>query len=594
MDEPAPVSTVDRRALVGLVVALALTFGLLLYAWGRILIFLMLMGRAEVGNIALLAAGIGAVIALTRGLEARLGPWRHAAGVPVAVAGIWAACNIILAMIFFDSVPPLLVVVALFFPSTLWVPWLAWMFYRPWRWTMRIGGLALLAAFVPLFPTLMKVMQLSGDAKPMFAWRSWTPDEALDVPKASEGDGEPTADLTATTPDDSPQFLGADRTGVIPHPKRLSRDWSSTPPKVLWKKPVGFGWSSFAVVGEYAVTQEQRGPQECVVCYRVADGSEAWIHADPSRFDSSMGGSGPRATPTIADGRVYVVGARGVFNCLDGGTGRPVWTVDLLKDNGGHMIEHGVCASPLVLGDRVVVCPTGGNAQPLATYDRQTGKKIWNGGRHPVSYGSPLAAEIGGRAQILLLNADGAEGVDQETGEFLWEYPFTTSYRQNCSQPVVVDGEAGRVLLSAGYGVGSVLLEVRPDSGKWSVKELWRNREMKTKFTSALLHGDHLFGLDDGILECIDARTGKRIKKGGRYQHGQVILAGDLLIVQAENGDVVLVEAGPELKELGKVSVISGKTWNYPALSGRRLLIRNDHEAACLELPVEEAAPPAE
>src|SRR5262249_17922522 len=149
----------------------------------------------------------------------------------------------------------------------------------------------------------------------------------------------------------------------------LARDWSKVPPRPLWRKEVGPGWSAFAVVGDYAITQEQRGAQEIVACYRVSDGEQIWTHEDAARFDSSMGGIGPRATPTIADGKVYTVGATGILNALDGETGELLWSVDILKDNDGHNIDHGVCGSPLVLGDRVVVSPTGAKNSSLAAYD---------------------------------------------------------------------------------------------------------------------------------------------------------------------------------------------------------------------------------
>jgi outer membrane protein assembly factor BamB len=320
----------------------------------------------------------------------------------------------------------------------------------------------------------------------------------------------------------------------------------------------------------------------------VADGSEVWLYSQAAWFNSSMGGAGPRATPTIADGRVYTVGGTGLFNCLDGGTGKPIWSVDIIADNNGHPIEHGVCCSPLVIGDRVIVCPTGNKGALLAAYDRATGKRLWQTGNHAASYSSPMLVELCGVPQIVLLSTWGAESHAPNTGEFLWSFPFTTEYNQNTTQPVVVDAAAGRVLLSAGYNVGSRLIEVRNESdGRWSTQEIWRSREMKTKFTSAVFREGMAYGLDEGILACIDVSNGKRLWKSGRYQHGQVLLANDLLIVQAEDGDVALVRARPEkLVELARIPALAGKTWNNPTLAGRFLLVRNDHEAACFELPL--------
>jgi outer membrane protein assembly factor BamB len=369
----------------------------------------------------------------------------------------------------------------------------------------------------------------------------------------------------------------------------LSDDWKANPPREVWRIPVGAGWSSFAVVGEYAVTQEQRGVQECVVCYRVADGGTVWLHTDKARFDSAMGGSGPRATPTVAEGRVYAVGGTGILNCLDGATGNRLWSIDIVNDNSGRVIEHGVCGSPLVADNLVIVAPTGAGSRCLAAYDRDSGERVWQGGAHRASYGSPAIAQLAGVRQVLIVTADGVEGNDLHTGEPLWSYTWTNPDTPvNCSQPIVVDAETGKVLFCSGYGTGSILLEVASSAARgWAVREIWKSPgKMKTKFTTAVLHKGFAYGLDDGILACLDLATGRQVWKKGRYQHGQILLAGERLIVQTEAGSIVLVKPDPEdLIELGSSPALSNKTWNNPALSGRMLLVRNDQEAACYELP---------
>jgi outer membrane protein assembly factor BamB len=341
-------------------------------------------------------------------------------------------------------------------------------------------------------------------------------------------------------------------------------------------------------VGNYAVTQEQRGEMECVVCYRLSDGKLMWIHSDEARFDSSMGGSGPRATPAIADGLVYTVGGTGILNCLKGENGERLWSVDILEDNGGHSISHGVCGSPLIVDDWVIVAPTGAEGACLAAYDRQTGKRVWQGGRKKASYGSPTVVDLAGSRQVLIATADGIEGSDLATGKPLWNYTWAPNTEVNCSQPIILDAAAGKVLFCTGYDKGSVLLEVSPpNNGACTVKELKKfPLKMRTKFTTAILYDGHVYGLDDGILACLDVTTGKQIWKGGRYQHGQILLAGDRLIVQAENGEIALVQPDPKrFIELAKISALSSKTWNNPALAGRFLLVRNDQEAVCFELP---------
>jgi outer membrane protein assembly factor BamB len=544
----------------------------------------MLVGRPELWCVGLLAAGLVATVLLTFRLAPALGGKRVGRLVLAGVLAAWVVETGVLVALAAGALVPRFYVVALFIPATLWVVWAAWMFLLPLCTAVRLGVLAVLAGGLAAFLLVLRVEGLSGSSQVNFAWRG--------APAATALAGRETvgpADLTRTGPDDYPQFLGPSRNAVLPE-ARLARDWDKRPPRQLWRQPVGAGWGAFAVVNGYAVTQEQRGDDECVVCYRLADGATVWVHRDPVHFQASMGGPGPRATPTIADGRVYTVGATGLLNCLDGATGRPLWSVDILRDNGAANLAHGVCGSPLVLDDLVVVSPTGEGGPSLAAYRRDNGQRAWQAGQEQASYSSPLVAEVAGRRQLLLFTAAGLTAHDPATRQLLWSFPWTNDVRVNVAQPIPGAGGSDQVFVSTGYGTGCALLRVGPAAdGGWNVTPVWKNRQMKTKFTTPVVHRGHVYGLDDGILECLDVATGKRLWKEGRYEHGQVLLAGDLLLVQAENGEVVLVDPVPDgLRELGRVAALSSKTWNNPALAGRFLLVRNGREAACYELPAPE------
>jgi outer membrane protein assembly factor BamB len=221
-------------------------------------------------------------------------------------------------------------------------------------------------------------------------------------------------------------------------------------------------------------------------------------------------------------------------------------------------------------------------------YDRDTGERVWGGGPHGASYASPIVAELDGERQFLWFNHAGLTGHDAGTGQPHWHFPWTNSVNVNVSQPIIHAGGRDQIFVSTGYDKGCALIRVDHSAdGTWSAEPLWNNNRLKTKFCSAVVHEDHVYGLDDGILACVELSTGNRAWKGGRYGHGQILLAGDLLIVQAEQGDIVLVEPDPrELHELGRLKALNGKTWNNPALAGPYLLVRNDHEAACYELPL--------
>jgi outer membrane protein assembly factor BamB len=312
-----------------------------------------------------------------------------------------------------------------------------------------------------------------------------------------------------------------------------------------------------------------------------------WSHADRGRFESVMGGDGPRATPTIHGGRVFVMSAGGRLTCLDGGTGRVIWSHDVLAENGATLPIWGSSCSPLVVENRVIVSAGGPAGHSLVAFQIETGDELWHGGDSPASYASPVLATIHGQRQIVMLNAEDVTGHDLETGQVLWQYPWPGG-QPKVPQPVVLGDN--RVLIAAGYGLGTKLLEIGKSPGEVP-KELWSSRSLRPKFTNVVVYGEHVYGIDDGrTLNCLDLATGKlawRSARSADYGHGQVLRVGQVLLVQCESGDVALVAADrKQFQELTRFHAIDGKTWNNPVLAGRDLFVRNAEQAACYELPL--------
>ncbi len=428
---------------------------------------------------------------------------------------------------------------------------------------------------------------VTGDLVPVFDWRrgSWSKAHSNRPPAGSSSEEASKARSFSISPTDYPQFLGPNRNAALTGTK-LARDWQTRPPRLLWRQPIGLGWSAFAVADGAALTQEQRGEEELVAAYDLLSGKMLWSHADPGRYRSVIAGDGPRATPTIAEGRVFTLGAAGRLNCLSWETGEAIWSKDILEGHAEKNNEWGKSCSPLLLEDRVVVSGGGPDGELLAAYHRDTGSVVWQCRAGHSSYSSPLLAELAGARQILILNGKSLTAHDPTTGALLWRHPWPGGHPK-VSQPIPLPGD--RVFLSSGYGVGCELIRVAKDGqGEFSTGSLWKNGNMKTKFTNAVVRSGFLYGLDDGILACLDLATGERKWKEGRYGHGQILLVEDLLVVQAESGEVALVEINSEaLRELGRFPALSGKTWNNPAFSSPYLLVRNDCEAACYELQLE-------
>ncbi|WP_197453882.1 PQQ-binding-like beta-propeller repeat protein [Caulifigura coniformis] len=565
--------------------AFALTFSVLLVAPTRLVIVWMANSARESGLALLFLVVLAATSAVTWNLAKSL-PEKWSSRTRPVVFGTWIV--LLCVGVFVQSGPNSnrAIVAFLFAVGSLWVPWLAWFGFRPASLTRRVSE-ALLVAVGPLvLVSTVTVEAMRGDNTVDFAW-TWSPPRDLAI--AFPEPARPAVITTGfdPTPDDFPQFLGPARTGVIESGMRPV-DWNENPPRELWRKQVGPAWSGFAVRGDFAFTQEQRGEEEAVACYRVKDGELMWMTKSPGRFASAMGGVGPRATPTIhADGRLYTVGATGALQCLDACSGQVHWSKQILADNEGVDHNHGICGSPLIVDDKVIVSPTGNASSSLVAYDRLTGDRVWQAGQSLASYSSPALLELRGRKQVVLHTQQVLEAHDPVTGALLWEFPWSNANVNNCSQPLVIDADNGRLLVTTGYGVGAALIEVAPGEPHWSVNTIWTAREMKTKFTTAVRVGEFIYGLDDGILACISLADGKRKWKTGRYNHGQVLLVGPTLLVQAEMGDLALVDPQPKkFVELVRIPMLKNKTWNNPTVAGKYLLVRNGEEAVCLEWPV--------
>lgn len=363
------------------------------------------------------------------------------------------------------------------------------------------------------------------------------------------------------------------------------RIWPAEGLQPLWRQPVGAGYAGFVIAHDRAFTIEQRGRSEVVSAYDVKTGRELWTRTTPALFEEAMGGDGPRATPTWANGLVYALGALGELQCLDAATGRVLWRVNILDDNGARNLQWGMSASPLVLGEAVIVLPGGPNGRSVVAYHARTGQRLWSSLDDQQAYTSPMLVRLAGRDQLMVVSATRVMGLTPERGDLLWAYPWAGAGGINVAQPIVVGDD--RVFISAGYGVGAALVELtsRADSPTFDVREVWRNSSMKNKFTSSVLHEGFVYGLDEAILACVDVATGRLKWKGGRYGYGQLLLAGDRLVVLTEGGDLVLVSASPTRhEELGRFSAIEGKSWNHLALDQGRLLVRNLQEMAAFDI----------
>jgi outer membrane protein assembly factor BamB len=466
-----------------------------------------------------------------------------------------------------------------------------------WMLVVRWTGLAWkqLGLFVVLALTwggfaLIRIDGVNADLEGKIRGRwTLTREERFLAKKAREAAASPSpppaspADLTLSV-GDWPGFRGPDREGVIPS-IRIASDWNTAPPQPLWQQEVGPAWSSLIVIGDRLFTQEQRGPVETVVCYDASTGKELWVHADPARFEETVSGAGPRATPTFAGGRLFTLGGTGILNCLDAATGKRFWSHDVTAEAPATPPMWGYSSSPLVVDDKVIVFAGGKGDRNLLAYRTDSGDLAWTAPASHDSYSSPQLVTLGGRRQCLLLGDHGLTSVDPATGTPLWQFGWVMAGAPRAVQAHVL----GSSQLVAGTlsGPGVALVNVTQEGGEWKVAEVWTTKQIKPEFPDFVVHQGFAYGFDGAFFCCLDLATGKRRWKEGRYGRGQVLLLPEqsLLLVTSEKGEALLLAADPEQhRELGRFRALEEKTWNHPVIAHGRLYLRNAEEMACYEL----------
>lgn len=448
------------------------------------------------------------------------------------------------------------------------------------------------------FSTLLKNDGMWGDFAFGLDWR-WTPtpeeqflsNQSKSSP-AQANDQVAEQIVQAVQNAEWPGFRGPNRDGVQ-NGVVFSADWQNNPPKELWRIKVGPAWSSFAVAGSYLFTQEQRGDNESVVCYDANTGSETWAFSIESRFFDGLGGLGPRATPTIANGSIFAMGGEGWLVRLDAATGELIWKVDIREAANCQPPMWGFSSSPLVT-DGVVAVHTGATEDKgIMAFDFETGEVRWSAAAGIQSYGSLQVVTLAEHRLVAILSDEGVQMLNPADGktDLLYEWKHQ-GYR--ALQPQVVGGSG--LLIPTGMGMGTRMIEVvasgegEPAETTLTAKEKWTSRRLKPDYSDLVVHKGFAYGFDNLIFTCIDLADGERKWIGGRYGKGQAILLADsdLILVISEKGQLVLLKANPEQQEeLATIDALNGKTWNHPVVVGNRLFLRNAAEAVCYELPLD-------
>jgi outer membrane protein assembly factor BamB len=465
--------------------------------------------------------------------------------------------------------------------ATLALSLIWWTLFSRIKWRVRIAGVILVAACLVVGSQLFEITGVSGDLVPIIGLKSSSGSSASlpsNPPVQIKPDDMPPLDLIERP---FTQFLGSDRNTQIKG-LNASPDHIQKIPKEIWRQPIGDAWSGFVAMEGFVYTQEQTVDQESVTCYAVHNGKLIWRYDYPAAYESVIAGSGPRSTPALTENRIIAVGSTGQLTCLDRSSGELIWSHSVVEDNSAKVPEWGFSPSPLIWQEKVIV-PSGMQGQDgLRVYALDTGELERSYPQVPSSYSSPIVTTIADHEIILYFHDRGLAAFATDTDQKIWDHPWGTSH-PDVALPVVLSNN--RVFISSGYGVGCALLEIQStETGNWTIEERWKTMGMKAKFTNVVERDGYIYGLDDGIMACVNLETGERQWKQGRYGHGQILTLDNAILLLTERGDIVWLEINPtQAKELNRWHAIDGKTWNPPCLAWPYLLVRNNQEAVCFQ-----------
>jgi len=385
-----------------------------------------------------------------------------------------------------------------------------------------------------------------------------------------------TVGYTKDTGADWPQWRGPSRDGLSPETDLID-GWREGGPKVLWRAASGDGYSAISIKEDRLYTMLGRESSEIIICLDAKSGKTFWQYSLDSKFKNQFG-NGPRATPTVNNGIVYGISARGKLAALNSATGAEIWKKDLVAEYDAKVPNWGVSTSPLVYQNLLIVDVGGSGRNGLMAFDKKNGKVVWGTATSAPGYSAPIFFETDAAKHILNFSGKALISVNPQNGALRWSYEWITDYDVNAATPIFIAPD--KVFISTGYGKGAAMLKVSANS----VDEIWKSRAMRNHFSSSIYLNGFLFGFDNATLKCVDANTQKTLWAKRGFSKGSLLYADGRLIVLGEKGKLALVEAKPDAYvEQAVAQVLQGKCWTVPTLLNGKLYIRNQKEIQCLD-----------
>ncbi len=384
-----------------------------------------------------------------------------------------------------------------------------------------------------------------------------------------------------------PQFGGPNGNFIVDG-KGIAPTWPAGGPRQLWKRVVGEGYSGVVVDNGVLYTMYSRDREEVVIAMDAATGKTRWEYAyDKSgpRMDLSQG-AGPHSTPLVLGDRVYTIGIRARMHAFDKNTGKLVWHKELYKDfPGSTEFDRGYAVSPIAYKDMIIV-KLGGPNHAIVALNPKDGAMLWRSLSYGNAPATPIVAQASGRDVLFTQFAEDVVALNPANGELLWNYSHKTDYGLNITQPMW--GSDNIVVITSAYSGGARGLQV--DGEARNPKELWNHNRLRVHFTTALRIGGYVYGSSGDFgpspITCVDVKTGRVMWQDRTFSKGNLVKAGDKVILLDEDGTLALLTLSPEgMKVHGKAEQVALKNaWTPPTLAGTTLLVRDRKHLVAFDL----------
>jgi outer membrane protein assembly factor BamB len=370
----------------------------------------------------------------------------------------------------------------------------------------------------------------------------------------------------------------------------LKDTWPASGPPVVWKRPLGEGYSSPAVEDGVLYTMYGKPREEIVVAASAETGVTLWEQAAPMTFQSDAApdqGNGPYATPLVTGDRLFTTGIAGRLQCLDKKTGKVLWTQQLWTDHKGSRLMYGYASSPIAFQQTVIV-PVGGPGKALMAFQQADGNVAWAKNDFGNVYSSPLLINVGGLEQLAVLMDGAVLGVNPNNGDMQWQVPFKADYSIAVSTPVW--GPDNLLFVSSEYNAGTKVIELQRNGMQTKATELWSSNRLRLHHGNAMRIGDAIYFSSGGkgsqaILSAVEVRSGKILWQERSIEKATFVWADEKLITLDQEGTLMIAHPSPQgFKIAAKAPLLSHLAWTPPALVGTRLYIRDRRTLMAVEL----------